>query len=81
MTEPSEQACQRPLSGAVVATLPSGLIPARGRLEGNAALLEAIDPERYAAELFAASHGIAPRWQGPSWFFVSFVVNLLQPTL
>lgn len=54
-----EQVCQRPLSGEVVSPLPSGLIPSRGRHEGIAASLEAVDPERHAAELFASSHGVS----------------------
>jgi RimJ/RimL family protein N-acetyltransferase len=59
MAEDHEQVCQRPLSGEVVSPLPSGLVPGRGRHEGAAATLEAIDPERHAAELFASSHGVA----------------------
>jgi RimJ/RimL family protein N-acetyltransferase len=59
MSDHQEQVCQRPLSGAVVSPLPSGLVPARARLEGAVALLEAIDPERHAVELFASSHGVS----------------------
>jgi RimJ/RimL family protein N-acetyltransferase len=58
MVEHQEPVCRRPLSGDMVSPLPSGLIPARRRHEGAVALLEAIDPERHAAELFASSHGL-----------------------
>ncbi len=58
MVEHQEPVCQRPLSGDVVSPLPSGLVPARGRHEGTVAVLEAIDPDRHAAELFASSHGV-----------------------
>jgi RimJ/RimL family protein N-acetyltransferase len=59
VSEQREQACLRPQSGEVVAPLPSGLIPARAPLEGTAARLEPIDPERHADELYASSHGVA----------------------
>jgi len=59
MTEDQEPVCRRPLSDEAVSPLPSGLIPARGGLGGSTASLEAIDPERHAAELFASSHGVA----------------------
>jgi RimJ/RimL family protein N-acetyltransferase len=59
MTELLEEVCRRQLSDAPVEPLPSGLIPARVRLEGASACVEPIDPERHAAELFAASHGVA----------------------
>ncbi|MGE0119667.1 MAG: GNAT family N-acetyltransferase [Dongiaceae bacterium] len=58
MTELPEEVCRRPLSDAPVEPLPSGLIPARVRLDGSSACVEPIDPERHAAELFAASHGV-----------------------
>ena len=62
---PEEEVCRRPLSDAPVEPLPSGLIPARVRLEGTGASVEPIDPERHAAELFAASHGV-PGGEAPS---------------
>jgi RimJ/RimL family protein N-acetyltransferase len=59
MTQNTEAVVERPLSGESVAPLPSGLLPARRALEGTAARLEPIDPARHAAELYAASHGVA----------------------
>lgn len=47
----------RPLSGAKVAQLPSGLMPSRIVLEGKVVTLEPIDPTRHGADLFAAGHG------------------------
>ena len=58
MAEQEEQICRRPLSDEIVRPLPSGLIPGRCRHVGAVALLEPIDPERHAAELFASSHGV-----------------------
>jgi RimJ/RimL family protein N-acetyltransferase len=49
----------RPLSGALVETLPSGLAPPRIKLMGRHVCLEPLDPARHAAELFAAGHGSA----------------------
>ena len=47
----------RPLSGANVDQVPSGMIPARTVLEGQMVRLEPIDPEKHGADLFAAGHG------------------------
>jgi RimJ/RimL family protein N-acetyltransferase len=59
MTKNTETVVERPLSGEPVVPLPAGLLPARRPLEGTSAKLEPIDPARHAAELYAASHGIA----------------------
>ena len=47
----------RPLSGAKVTNLPSGLIPSRSNLEGQVVVLEPIDPNRHGTEVYAAGHG------------------------
>lgn len=52
-----EKPYPRPLSGAKVSKLPSGLIPARTPLDGQTVVLEPIDPARHASELYAAGHG------------------------
>ena len=49
----------RPLSGAIVETLPSGKVPPRITLSGRHVRLEPLDPASHAEELFAASHGSA----------------------
>jgi RimJ/RimL family protein N-acetyltransferase len=54
-----EQPAARRQSGDILAALPSGLIPARAPLEGEAARLEPIDPARHADELYASSHGVS----------------------
>ena len=51
-----EQIHPRPLSGAKVIKLPSGLVPARSPIVGRAVTLEPQDASRQAAELFEASH-------------------------
>ena len=57
MTADLEIPYPRPLSGAKVARLPSGLMPARSPLEGQTVVLEPIDPGRHGEEIFAAGHG------------------------
>ena len=47
----------RPLSGADVDHMPSGIMPGRNRLEGETVMLEPINPERHASEAYAAGHG------------------------
>src|SRR5262245_13053624 len=54
-----ETVANRPLSGEPVAPLPTGMLPGRQPLDGVSARLEPIDPARHAAELYAASHGVA----------------------
>jgi hypothetical protein len=51
-----EQIHPRPLSGAKVEKLPSGLIPARTNIVGTHVTLEPQDPVKHAAELYEASH-------------------------
>lgn len=56
MTEQNEPHFPRPLSGAAVAHLPSGLVPSRTPLVGE--VIELIPQDaRHAAELYAAGHG------------------------
>jgi RimJ/RimL family protein N-acetyltransferase len=57
MTINPESVVVRPLSDEPV--VPAGLLPVRQPLAGTAARLEPIDPARHAAELYAASHGVA----------------------
>ncbi len=52
-----EPVFERPLSGAPVMPAPSGMRPQGIALGGRYVRLEPLDPERHAAELFAASHG------------------------
>jgi len=59
MQDDQEQPAARRQSGDIVAPLPSGLVPARAPLEGEAARLEPIDPERHAEDLYASSHGVS----------------------
>src|SRR5882672_3417023 len=59
MTKNTEMVVDRPLSGEPVVPLPTGRLPARQPLEGASAGLEPIDPVRHAADLYAASHGVA----------------------
>jgi len=59
MTENTEPLVDRPLSGDPVAPLPAGLLPTRQPLAGGTVRLEPVDPGRHAAELYAASHGVA----------------------
>lgn len=58
--QPLEQAYPRPLSGAAVEQLPSGLIPSRAPLRGKYVELVAQDAARHAADLFAAGHESEP---------------------
>ena len=51
-----EQPYPRPLSGAPVTQLPSGLIPARAPLGGNTVELVPQDARVHAADLYAAGH-------------------------
>jgi len=53
---PLEQPFPRPLSGEAVDALPSGLIPARAPLRGNAVELVPQDARLHAADLYAAGH-------------------------
>lgn len=59
MSQPDrqEQPFPRPLSGARVTPLPSARVPARATLAGRYVVLEPVDAERHAADLYAASHG------------------------
>ncbi len=57
MSDDLERPYPRPLSGAAVAQIPSGVMPARSVLDGQTVTLEPIDPERHGAEVFAAGHG------------------------
>jgi RimJ/RimL family protein N-acetyltransferase len=57
MQDALERPFPRPLSGAAVTDLPSGLVPARTTLVGRHIRLEPLDPAVHAAELFAAGHG------------------------
>ena len=52
----SEKPFPRPLSGAAVAPLPSGLVPARTNLEGQSVRLEPMDPAVHAEDLYEVSH-------------------------
>ena len=56
MSEGSERRFPRPLSGAHVDPLPSGLVPARQALEGHHVRLEPMDPAIHADDLYEASH-------------------------
>ena len=51
-----EQPFARPLSGAPVEQLPSGLIPSRSPLRGQNVELVAQDARLHAADLYAAGH-------------------------
>jgi RimJ/RimL family protein N-acetyltransferase len=59
MTKPAnyEEIFPRPLSGEMVETLPSALVPARVPLVGDDVTLEPMNAALHAAELFEASHG------------------------
>lgn len=70
MTGNTETVAERPLSGEPVVPLPTGLLPARQPLDGASARLEPIDPARHAAELYAASHGVAGG--ADLWRFLSY---------
>jgi len=59
MTKNTEPVVDRPLSGEPVVPLPTGMLPGRQPLDGASVRLEPIDPARHAAELYAASHGVA----------------------
>jgi len=59
MTENTEPVVDRPLSGDPVVPLPAGMLPTRQPLAGASVRLEPVDPGRHAAELYAASHGVA----------------------
>src|SRR5689334_5951818 len=56
-----EPAFPRPLSGAGVTSLPSGLVPPRAPLVGRHIRLEPLDPMLHGAELFASSHGTSEK--------------------
>lgn len=56
MNEASERRFPRPLSGANVDPLPSGLVPARSVLEGRHVRLEPMDPAVHTNDLYEASH-------------------------
>jgi len=70
MDDHQEQPAARRQSGDAVAPLPSGRIPARATLEGEAARLEPIDSERHAEELYASSHGVSGG--DAIWQFLSY---------
>jgi RimJ/RimL family protein N-acetyltransferase len=59
MADELEVPYPRPLSGAKLDRLPSGLLPTRQALAGNTVTLEAIDPERHAEGLYAVAQGSA----------------------
>lgn len=52
-----ETAFEREVWGGPVGNLPSGLVPARQRLEGREITLEPLDPATHGAALYEASHG------------------------
>lgn len=52
-----ERPDRRPLSDEAVTPLPSGRFPSSGDHIGESATLEALDPDRHAADLFEYSHG------------------------
>ena len=56
MTDPKDIPFDRPLYGAPVDDLPSGLIPARTVLKGNHIQLEPMDPAVHTDDLYEASH-------------------------
>lgn len=56
MSRESESLFPRPLSGAAVTSLPSGLVPARSVLAGRHVQLEPMDPALHADDLYKASH-------------------------
>ena len=56
MNEKSERGFPRPLSGASVDPLPSGLAPGRQVLEGRHVRLEPMDPAAHTDDLYEASH-------------------------
>ena len=56
MSPDSESLFPRPLSGAPVNPLPSGLVPPRTPLEGRHVRLEPMDPATHTNDLYQASH-------------------------
>ena len=56
MDDATEHPYFRPLLGATVDPLPSGLVPARTVLQGEHIRLEPLDPAIHADDLYAASH-------------------------
>lgn len=56
MEDAKEQPYFRPLSGATVDPLPSGLVPPRTVLQGKHIRLEPLDPAIHADDLYTASH-------------------------
>lgn len=56
MSSNSESLFPRPLSGANVKSLPSGLVPARKPIHGKCVQLEPMDPAVHADDLYEASH-------------------------
>lgn len=56
MGEGHEAAFEREIWGGPVQNRPSGLVPARRLLEGDAVVLEPLDPAVHGSALYAASH-------------------------
>jgi RimJ/RimL family protein N-acetyltransferase len=57
MHQDLEEPFPRPLSGALLKTEPSGLVPSRRPLKGRFIQLEPLDPAIHAEELYRAGHG------------------------
>ncbi len=57
MPDELETPYPRPLSGARLDRLPSGLMPSRGPLAGDVVTLEPVDPNRHGEGLYVAGHG------------------------
>jgi hypothetical protein len=57
MNQDLEKPFPRLLSGALLKTAPSGLVPARCPLKGRFIQLEPLDPAIHAEELYRAGHG------------------------
>ena len=70
MSMNTDPVVDRPLSGEPLMPLPTGMLPARQALDGQSVRLEPIDPARHAAELYAASHGVAGGEE--LWRFLSY---------
>jgi RimJ/RimL family protein N-acetyltransferase len=57
MHQDLEEPFPRPLSGALLKTAPSGLVPSRCPLKGRFIQVELLDPAIHAEELYRAGHG------------------------
>jgi RimJ/RimL family protein N-acetyltransferase len=70
MENEHEEAFERRLSGAAVAQLPSGLVPARQVLSGTEVRLEPLNPAEHCQALYEASHGCAEALE--IWTYLPF---------